>query len=153
MPQEPTVPATGKILVVDDNPIIQRAVYFQFRDKGFKVFMAGDLTQSMTTIRAEKPDVILLDITFLQEDSLTTDAHDGYWGIGWLRRMDDSKGIPIIVISGGKPEEVGPRALAAGAVAFFPKPIDNEKLLAKIREVMAQKKPESSNTSFLRMAS
>ena len=153
--QQPVAPA-GKILVVDDNPIIQRAVYFQFREHGFKVIMASDLTESINTIRVERPDVILLDINFPAEGT-TAGARDGYWAIGHLRRTDDTKNIPIIVMSTAKPEEVEPRALAAGAVAFFPKPIDKDKLLAKIQQLMADRKlqsPSPSNsTPSLRMAS
>ena len=159
MTQEPAVPATGKILVVDDNPIIQRAVYFQFRDKGFKVTMAGDLTQCMLIVRSDPPDVILLDINFPDEASITGEKRDGYWAIGWLRKMDESANIPVVAISSAKPEEAEPRVKAAGAVAFFAKPIDKDKLLAKIQELMANRKPHDSRkpedpgTPTLRMAS
>jgi CheY-like chemotaxis protein len=156
MNQDPAAPAMGKILVVDDNPIIQRAVYFQFRDLGFKVAMSGDLTQCMSIVRSEKPDVILLDINFPDDGAITTEKRDGYWAISWLRKMEESKNIPIIAISSAKPEEVEARVVAAGAVAFFPKPIDKDKLLAKIKELMANRtppKPEDPGTPKLRMAS
>jgi len=66
--------------------------------------------------------------------------------------MNESKDIPIIAISSAKPEEVEPRVIAAGAVAFFPKPIDKDKLFAKIHKLMAEKKPSAPCPSTLRMA-
>jgi len=44
--------------VIDDNPIIQRAVYFALRDHGYKVLMCGELAGSMDIIRSERPDLV-----------------------------------------------------------------------------------------------
>ena len=44
MVTKPAVPVRGKLLVIDDNPIIQRAVYFALRDHGYKVLMCGEVT-------------------------------------------------------------------------------------------------------------
>jgi CheY-like chemotaxis protein len=153
MKHEPTGPVLGKILVIDDNPIIQRAVYFQFRDEGYKVLMSGDITESLTIVRTEKPDVILLDINFPADITSGSGVRDGFWAINWLNKMDEAKGIPIIIISSDSPAESEPRALAAGAVAFFPKPLDKDKLLATVQKLMAAKKPAPPSIPGLKMAS
>jgi FixJ family two-component response regulator len=54
----------------------------------------------------------------------------------WLRRLDEAKHIPIIVITGGDPVKYKGRALAAGAVSFFHKPINNDELLTVIRKTL-----------------
>jgi CheY-like chemotaxis protein len=46
-----TPPGPWKILVVDDNPIIQRAVYFGLRDHGYQVLMAGDVSTAIKILR------------------------------------------------------------------------------------------------------
>ena len=56
--------AYGKVLVIDDNPIIQRAVYFALREKVRKVLMCGDVSEALHIIREEHPDLIVLDIHF-----------------------------------------------------------------------------------------
>ncbi|HZL78490.1 MAG TPA: response regulator [Candidatus Limnocylindrales bacterium] len=153
MNHEPAGPMLGKILVIDDNPIIQRAVYFQFRDQGYQVLMAGEITKSLTIVRTEKPDVILLDINFPAEFSVGGETRDGFWAINWLQKMEEARGIPVIIISSESPAESEPRALAAGAVAFFPKPLDKDKLLATVQKLMAAKKPAPPSIPGLKMAS
>ena len=153
MKHEPTGPMLGKILVVDDNPIIQRAVYFQFRDQGYKVLMADDITNALTIVRTEKPDVILLDINFPADFSGSGDMLDGFWAIHWLQKTEEVRGIPVIIISSASPAESEPRALAAGAVAFFPKPLDKDKLLATVQKLMAAKKPAPPSIPGLKMSS
>ena len=56
----------------------------------------------------------------------------------WLRRLDEAKHIPIIVITGGDPVKYKDRALAAGAVSFFHKPINNDELLTVIHKTLEQ---------------
>jgi DNA-binding response OmpR family regulator len=61
--------------------------------------------------------------------------------MSWLRRLEEAKAIPIIVITGGDEAKIKDRALAQGAVGFFPKPIDIEALLARIRQVLGEAAP------------
>jgi len=96
MTPQPAAPIKGKILVIDDNPIIQRAVYFQFRDQGYKVLMSGDITGALVLVRQETPDVILLDINFPNEYSTTSEPRDGFWATKWLQKMDEAKNIPWV---------------------------------------------------------
>jgi len=151
-PKPEPAATNGKILVIDDSPIIQRTVYFQFRDRGFKVLMSGNLTESLAVVRAEKPDVILLDINFPAEYSMAGEVRDGFWATKWLHQIPEVKHIPVILISSADPVEAEPRALAAGAAAFMPKPLDHAKLLALIQNLIATKKPEASAVSSLKMA-
>ena len=135
----PAVPVLRKILVIDDNPIIQRTVYFALRDKGFLVLMAGTISDGLSLIHQQRPQLILLDLNFPADSAdFGGSLPDGFAAIEWLRRTDDAKAIPIIVISGNNAEESRPRALAAGAVAYFPKPIDKEKLQTVILAVLGK---------------
>ena len=153
MKPETAAPSVGKILVIDDNPIIQRAVYFQFRDQGFKVLMSGDITEAITVVRQEKPDVILLDINFPDDFTVGNEKRDGFWAIKWLQKMQEARDIPVILISSASAAETEPRALAAGAVAFFPKPLEKDRLLAVIQKLIQNKKPAAPLIPCLRMAS
>jgi len=58
------VPQIGKFLVIDDNPIIQRTVYFALRDAGFQVLMVGDVSTATKMLRKEKFDLVLVDLSF-----------------------------------------------------------------------------------------
>ncbi len=137
MKYEPKGPVHGKILVIDDNPIIQRAVYFMFRDHGYKVLMSGDIADALNLIRKELPDLILLDINFPTETAFDGGSiRDGYWALDWIHRIEEARNIPIIMISSDDPALAEPKALATGALAYFHKPIEKERLMRLVMEII-----------------
>jgi DNA-binding response OmpR family regulator len=130
-----------KILVIDDNPIIQRALQMALQEKGYTVVIAGEIAAALKVVREQRPDVILLDLNFPPDNSLVGySLRDGFTVLGWLRHLDEVKGTPIIVVSGDAPEKSKAQALAAGADAYFHKPINNEELAATITALIARKK-------------
>jgi CheY-like chemotaxis protein len=126
-----------KILVVDDNEVILKTLSLKLTSSGYTVITAIDGSSAVSAARKDKPDLILLDISFPPDV-----AHgggvpwDGFLIINWLRRIDDASTIPVIVITGGDAAKYKDRALAAGAVAFFQKPIDNNQLLETIGKIL-----------------
>ena len=125
-----------RILVVDDNEVVVKALSMKLQSAGYEVLKALDGPRALTAARTEKPDLIILDINFPTDSGV---AWDGFRIIEWLRRMDDkAMSIPIIVITGGDPAKFKDRSLAAGAVAFFHKPIKNEELLAEIEKILSK---------------
>jgi DNA-binding response OmpR family regulator len=63
---------------------------------------------------------------------------DGFLIMNWLKRLEEAKHIPIIVITGGDPAKSKERALAAGATSFFHKPVNDAELLAVIRRTLGE---------------
>jgi CheY-like chemotaxis protein len=133
--------ASGKILVIDDNPIIQRTMYFALRDKGYTVLMCGDITEALKIVRQERIIAILLDINFPPDLSIFAgDAtRDGFWALEWLHRLEEAKDTPILVISSDPPEKSKAHALAAGAAGYFHKPVDKHELAATLASLLAHK--------------
>jgi CheY-like chemotaxis protein len=135
----------GKILVVDDNPIIQRAVYFALHDRGYVVLMCDELSEAMTIVRKERPDLILLDIHFpLDPTTGGSGVSDGFGALAWMRRMDEIKDVPIVIISSDDPASASPRAQAAGAAGYLHKPFDKGQLVLTVAELLAQKRSASA---------
>ena len=126
-----------KILVVDDNAVIVKSLSIKLQANNYDVLTAEDGGSAVSVARREKPDLILLDINFPPDV-----AHgggvpwDGFLIMGWLRRMEEAQNIPMIVISGGDAAKYKDRALAAGAVAYFQKPINHEELLKAIASTL-----------------
>jgi CheY-like chemotaxis protein len=56
----------------------------------------------------------------------------------WFRRLDTARQIPVIVITGSEEPKTKERATAAGAVAFFQKPLEHDYLLKVIRATLGQ---------------
>lgn len=126
-------PRAGKrILVVDDNPVILKALFSFLVSKGYEVIIALDGAEVLTCVRQQRPDLILLDIFFppYVEGGV---IWDGFLILKWLRGQGNAADIPVFIISGGEPEKYKDRCLAAGARAYFKKPIPFDDLAVNIR--------------------
>lgn len=128
-----------KILVVDDNEVVLKAFELKFEALGFKVHKATDGAAAVSVARHEKPDVIVLDINFPPDVGSSGLQWDGFSIMQWLQRFKEVADIPVIIITSGDPEKLKARAMAAGAVAFFQKPINHEELLMSVRRSLRTK--------------
>jgi CheY-like chemotaxis protein len=128
-----------KILIVDDSPIIQRTLSMKLEANNFEVLTAEDGASAVSAVRRAKPDLILLDISFPPDVGHGGGVPwDGFLIMGWLRRIEEARDIPTIIISGGEAAKYKDRALAAGAVSFFHKPIDHDELLKVIGQTLEE---------------
>jgi CheY-like chemotaxis protein len=124
-----------KILVVDDNEIILKTISLKLQGAGYLVVTALDGSEAVAAARKEKPDLILLDVSFPPDVGGV--EWDGFRIMEWFRRMENVKKTPVIVITGGGDVQNKDRAVSSGAVAFFNKPIDHDDLLKVIRATLA----------------
>jgi CheY-like chemotaxis protein len=103
------------------------------------VLTAADGASAVSTVRRERPDLVLLDISFPPDVAHGGGvAWDGFLIMNWLRRIDEAKDTPVIIITGGDPGQYKDRSLAAGAIAFFQKPLNNDELLETIRQTIGE---------------
>jgi two-component system KDP operon response regulator KdpE len=114
-----------KILVVDDDPDLLRALRLRLRANNYDVATASDGYAAIASAQKEKPSLIILD--------LGLPVGDGFVVLDRLQNSDALSGIPVIVLSARDPQMNEERALKAGAAAFFQKPADNDELLNVIR--------------------
>jgi CheY-like chemotaxis protein len=135
------VPAK-KILVVDDNEIVIKTITLKLQGAGYQVIAAMDGSEAVALARKENPDLILLDISF------PTDVGgvpwDGFRIMEWFHRLDAARKIPVIVITGSEEPKAKERATAAGAVAFFQKPLEHDYLLKVVRATLGEPIPRSA---------
>lgn len=126
-----------KILVVDDNALIVKTISFKLKANGYDVLTALDGSEAVAAVRKHQPDLILLDISFPPDVGHGGGlAWDGFVIMQWVRRMEQGKDIPIIMITGGDAVESEKKSLDAGAVAFFRKPIDHDGLMSVVRRTL-----------------
>lgn len=118
-----------KILVVDDDPDLVRAMRLRLRANDYEIATAGDGYSAIATAQKERPDLIVLD--------LGLPVGDGFVVLDRLQKSDSLSDVPVIVLSARDPETNEMRALQAGAAAFFQKPADNDELLNVIRISLA----------------
>lgn len=143
MSKEPASTGQKRILVIDDNEIILKTTSMKLQGAGYQVSTAFDASEGVALGRKVKPDLIILDIGFPPDvyenqvvDGWTGMAWDGFRIMDWLHKLDETKQIPIIIISGIVEEKNKQRATASGAVAFFSKPVNFDEMLKAIRETL-----------------
>ena len=128
-----------KILIVDDNEVILKTVSLKLQGAGYKVVTALDGAEAVAAVRRDAPDLILLDISFPPDVGGV--EWDGFRIMAWLHRLEAVKKTPVIIITGGEDAKYKERAVAAGAVAYFHKPIDHDDLLKVIRATLSGGQP------------
>jgi CheY-like chemotaxis protein len=126
------------ILIIDDSVVLLKALSMKLGSRGYEVLTAANSASAISLMRANKPDLVILDVNF------PTDSWDGFGLMAWFRRMDDTRNVPIIVISGSDSDNYEERCRQAGAVAFFLKPLDHDLLLTTLRQTLGQTPEEQA---------
>ena len=122
--------AKGKILVVDDEIYIVHILDFSLGMEGYEVLTALDGEQALEKARAEKPDLIVLDIMMPKLD--------GYETCKRLKADDDTKDIPVILLS-AKGRNVDQKVgFEVGADDYITKPFSPRKLVERINAMLGQ---------------
>jgi two-component system KDP operon response regulator KdpE len=113
---------TARILLVDDEVSIQRAVAPLMRSRGYEVDVAGTGADALAQVEQRPPDLVVLDLGLPDLE-----------GTEVCRRIRSASTVPIIVLSarGGEADKVS--ALDLGADDYVTKPFSPEELLARIR--------------------
>jgi two-component system, OmpR family, alkaline phosphatase synthesis response regulator PhoP len=119
-------PATRqKILVVDDEPDIVEIVQTNLEGSGFQVVTAKNGAQALQKVKAENPDLVILDVLMPELDG---------WDV--LRAIEsDSQtaGLPVIMLTSKTEDADILRGLVEGAVEYFTKPFYPENLVASAK--------------------
>jgi DNA-binding response OmpR family regulator len=123
-----------RILLVDDDPDLLRALRLRLRANNYEVTTASDGYAAIAAAQKERPSLIILD--------LGLPVGDGFVVLDRLQNSDALAGIPVIVLSARDPQNNEEKALKAGAAAFFQKPADNDELLNVIRVSLGPAAPQ-----------
>lgn len=135
--QPPPIPSQpNKILVVDDDAVVVKALSMKLASQGYKVFTASEPSAAVQSVRRDNPDLILLDVNFPPE--VEGVLSDGFRIAEWIRRMSADRNIPVIIITGNDSEKFKQRAEEIGAVGFFHKPVQSDDLLSVIKETLSK---------------
>ncbi|MBB4857673.1 two-component system KDP operon response regulator KdpE [Novosphingobium chloroacetimidivorans] len=117
-----------KVLVVDDEPQIRRLILAALQRADYAALEAGNAREAMAHLRAERPDVVLLDLGLPDRDGLEL--------VPLIKRELDTT---LIVVSAREATEEKVAALDLGADDYLTKPFDTEELLARVRVALRNK--------------
>ena len=122
--------ANKRILIVDDDPDVRQAMHIRLKANSYDTFFASDALNSIAEATKQRPDLIILD--------LGLPAGDGYVVMTRLKRNPSLSVIPVIVVSARDVRGNKDRAIAAGALVYLQKPVNNAELLAIIRQTLGE---------------
>ena len=120
----------SRVLVVDDEPSILRALRINLTARNYEVSTAGDGASGLAAVARDRPDVVILDLGLPDMDG--TDVIRGVRG--WTS-------TPIIVLSVWGQESQKVAALDAGADDYVTKPFGMDELLARLRAAIRRVSP------------
>ncbi len=118
----------AKILLVEDNEMNRDMLSRRLARKGFDVSLAVDGAEGVAKARAEKPDLILLDMSL--------PVLDGWEAARQLKGADDTRAIPIIALTAHAMAGDREKALEAGCDDYDTKPIELPRLLDKMAALL-----------------
>src|SRR3954464_12537673 len=122
--------AEARVLIVDDDPVVRRMLQLSFESENFDVLTAGDGLEGLESMRADKPDVVVLDIMMPKLDGMKV--------LQELNADDDLRGLPVILLSAKATSLDIELGLKAGAADYITKPVDPIELVDRVRSALAK---------------
>lgn len=117
------------ILLVEDDEMNRDMLKRRLLRKKFDVVEAVDGEKALAQVRAEKPDLILMDMSL--------PVIDGWTATATLKADDETKAIPVIALTAHAMAGDRDKALSAGCDDYDTKPIEFKRLLGKIKGLLA----------------
>ncbi len=127
---QPTAARPPRVLVVDDEPQIVRALKVVLREAGFEAVPAETASQALDLAAVRPPDAAIVDLVLPDGD-----------GVEVTRRLREWSEMPILVLSAVGEEEQKVRALEAGADDYITKPFGTRELVARLQAALRRAAP------------
>lgn len=129
-----------RVLVVDDEPQILRALRINLHARQFDVVTAADGAAALVAVETQRPDLVILDLGLPDTD-----------GVDVIRSLRSWTDVPIIVLSGraGSTDKIV--VLNVGADDYVTKPFNIEELLARMNAVSRRLRPEANEEGSVRI--
>ena len=121
----------ARILVADDDPLSIKLLNFRLRSVGHEVISAVDGGEALEITTREKPDLVLLDIMM--------PVMNGFQVLRKLKSQEETKNIPVIMLTSKVQEKDVVFGLEAGAEDYITKPFSFAELNARVNHVLASR--------------
>lgn len=117
----------AKVLIVDDSPTETYKLTGMLEKNGHTVISAVNGEEGVATAKAEKPDLVLMDIVM--------PGLNGFQATRQLSKSQETSHIPVIIVTTKDQETDRVWGMRQGAKAYLTKPIDEKELMATIAKV------------------
>jgi len=136
MAQEGNMPS--KILIVDDDPDITEALSMILESKGYQISTASDGVDGLTSLKADKPDLMILDLLMPKMDGFAVckELQDPRWS--------KYRDIPILILTSVREEASRRRyeletGLELNVADYVEKPVSPDVLLDRVEKILKKK--------------
>ena len=137
-PMSAIPPRRRKIIIVDDDRETREMLKMALELEGYEVSLAANGLRLISTLHVDRPDLILLDVMM--------SWIDGFELCRAVKKNEEFRDIPVMFISAKKTSADMRTGMAAGAIDYFVKPIDMERLLARIAGIFSAPAPAQSQS-------
>jgi two-component system, cell cycle response regulator DivK len=117
-----------RLLIVDDNEQNRDMLSRRLQRRGIDVLLANDGRAGIETARAERPDLVLMDMNMPELD--------GWEATRQIKAQPETAAVPVIGLTAHALEGDRERALEAGCADYHTKPVDFPKLMAQIEALL-----------------
>ncbi len=136
-PAQPTPAKPPRVLVVDDEPQIVRALKVVLREAGFEAVAAETAAQALDLAAVKPPDAAIIDLVLPDGD-----------GVEVTRSLREWTQMPILVLSAVGEEDQKVRALEAGADDYITKPFGTRELVARLQAALRRTAPAADEPTI-----
>jgi len=119
-----------KIVLAEDEPQIARLIEFKLKKEGYQVIWKENGEEALKAIKADKPDLILLDIMM--------PVMDGYEVLRRLEEDENLKSIPVIMLTARAQERDVVKGIDLGAEDYITKPFHPAELLVRVKRILGK---------------
>jgi DNA-binding response OmpR family regulator len=130
--------ADGRVLVVDDEEGIRVLCRVNLELGGFEVLEASDGVEALEKARAERPDLVFLD--------LMMPRMDGWQVLDELKNDASTAGIPVVILTARTSEEDQMRGWGEGILEYLAKPFNPQRLVEWAEQALQPRTPDASET-------
>ncbi|MBI2927580.1 MAG: response regulator [Verrucomicrobia bacterium] len=124
-----------KILIVDDEPFMQRLIQLHLEKAGYELVKARNGHEALDAVQREKPHLIVMDVMMAGMDGLTA--------LSRLKQDQATQDIPVIIMTAKAHTITRQEAEQSGAAVVFTKPFSPTQLLLEIRRLLPDAPPQT----------
>lgn len=117
-----------RILIVDDEPNNQRILNYTLKKAGYETMTAADGEAALELIRANVPDLAIVDVAMPIMDGITLLHH--------IRAIAEYKSLPVIILTGSGDDTERIRAEEAGIQGFLTKPASSKMIIETVNSLL-----------------
>lgn len=118
----------GRILVVDDSNTFRQLMSMQLRSAGYEVINGANGAEAVKLALQERPDLIVLDVQM--------PVMDGGQALATLKARDETKNIPVLIVTTIGREEDERIIRVGGADGFLSKPINKRQVMEQVQRLL-----------------